>query len=150
MKNKITKKEILQACIEKQEELVDSFKERETEMQNDAFSQTESDSQSEDRQADKIDVLNALGTELTFAQQELYFLNSLNAENESTVVEPGAVVATEKITFFIGVSSEKVEVLGEEFFGISTKAPIYANMKGLEKGDKFQYNETKYTIKDIY
>ena len=150
MKNKIAKTEILQACIEKQEELVDSFKQRETEMQNDAFSQTESDSQSEDRQADKIDVLNALGNELTFAQQELFFLNSLNAETESTVVEPGAVVVTEEISFFIGVSSEKVEVSGEEFFGISTKAPIYANMKGLEKGSKFQYNETKYMIKDIY
>lgn len=150
MKNKITKTEILKACIEKQEELIESFKQRETEMQNDAFSQTESDSQSEDRQADKIDVLNALGNELTFAQQELFFLNSLNADTESTVVEPGAVVVTEEITFFIGVSSEKVEVSGEEFFGISTKAPIYANMKGLENGSKFQYNETKYMIKDIY
>lgn len=150
MKNKIAKTEILKACIEKQEELIDSFKQRETEMQKDAFTQNESDSQSEDRQADKIDVLNALGNELTFAQQELFFLNSLNAANESTVVEPGAVVVTEEITFFIGVSSEKVEVSGEEFFGISTKAPIYTSMKGLEKGSKFQYNEAKYVIKDIY
>jgi hypothetical protein len=47
------------------------------------------------------------------------------------------------------VSSEKVEVNGESVFGISTKAPIYANMRGLEKG-KFQFNETHYVIEDVY
>lgn len=150
MKNKIGKIQILQACIQKQEELVDSFQKRQEEMHNDTYNQDGSDSQTEDRKAGKVEVLNALGDELIFANQELLYLNSLNVDDESTVIEPGSVVVTKEITFFIGVSSEKVEVDGETFFGISTKAPIYQNMEGLKKGDKFQFNETKYVIEDVY
>ena len=150
MKSKIAKTHILQACIQKQQELVDSFEERETEMRSDTYNQDGSDSQTEDRKAGKVEVLNALSKELVFAHEELLFLNSLNASKESTTIEPGVVVVTDQLTFFIGVSSEKVEVDGETFFGISTKAPIYANMVGLQKGDSFQYNETKYLIENIY
>jgi hypothetical protein len=42
-----------------------------------------------------------------------------------------------------------VEVNGESVFGISTKAPIYANMR-IRKGSKFQFNETHYVIEDVY
>ncbi|TDG36350.1 hypothetical protein EZJ43_07440 [Pedobacter changchengzhani] len=150
MQNKITKTQILKACIQKQQELVDSFKEREAEIHKDAYSQNESDSQTEDRKADKLEVLNAIGNELIFADQELNYLNSMNVMEESKIVESGAVVVTDQITFFISVSSEKVEVDGEVFFGISTNAPIYASMKDLKKGSSFQYNETKYVIEDLY
>jgi hypothetical protein len=49
---------------------------------------------------------------------------------------------------FFGVVSEKVEVNGESVFGISTKAPIYANMRGLEK---VSFNLMKpIVIEDVY
>lgn len=150
MKNKIAKSHIKQVCIQKQEELIDSFKQHEAEMYKDTFSQNAIASQTEDRKAGKVDVLKALGKELVFAQEELVYLNSINVTGESSVVEPGAVVITDQITFFIGVSSEKIEVDGEEIIGISTKAPIYAKMIGLKKGSPFQFNETKYLIEDLY
>ena len=114
------------------------------------FKQNASASQSEDRKAGKVELLKALGGELAFAQQELAYLNSLDVTGESTLIEPGAVVVTDQFTFFIGISSEKVEIDGETIFCISTKAPIYASMKGLEKEKSFQFNETKYVIEDIY
>jgi len=150
MTNKIAKEDIKQACIQKQQELIDSFKQREVEIYNDTIEQNASPSQSEDRGAGKVDLLNALRKELVFAEEELLYLNSIDVTKESTVVEPGTVVITDQIAFFIGVSSEKVEVDGDLFFGISTKAPIYANMIGLQKGDSFQFNETKYVIVDLY
>jgi hypothetical protein len=150
MKTRIDKSSILAACIEKQNELIANFQKREAEMNADTFSQNESPSQSEDRRAGKYELLKAIGDELAFAQEELVYLNTLNAEKENIIVGPGAVVATEQFTFFIGVSSEKVIVNSVEIFGISTKAPIYANMRGLEKGNDFQFNETHYVIKDVY
>lgn len=150
MKNTINKARIHQACIEKQEKLIDSIKNRELELYNDTYNQNASASQTEDRKEGKTEFLEALGNELVFAQEELVYLNSIDASVESSIVGPGAVVATDQFTFFIGVSSENVEVDGESFFGISTKAPLYANMKGLEKGNSFQFNETKYLIKNIY
>lgn len=150
MKSRIIKAQILEACIEKQHELIDNFKQREAEMHSDTFSQNESASQSEDRRAGKYELLKAIGDELAFAQEELTYLNRLDITKENTLVAPGAVVVTEQFVFFIGVSSEKVEVNGESVFGISTKAPIYANMRGLEKGSKFQFKETSYVIEDVY
>jgi hypothetical protein len=150
MKSRIIKAQILEACIEKQHELIDNFKQREAEMNSDTFSQNESASQSEDRRAGKYELLKAIGDELAFAQEELTYLNRLDITKENTLVAPGAVVVTEQFVFFIGVSSEKVEVNGESVFGISTKAPIYANMRGLEKGSKFQFKETRYVIEDVY
>lgn len=150
MKSKIDKTHILKVCVQKQQELIDSFKQREAEMYKDTFNQDAIASQTEDRKAGKVDLLKALGNELVFAQEELVYLNSVDVTEESTQVEPGAVVVTNQITFFIGVSSEKVEVDGQVVFGISTKAPIYANMVGLKKGGAFQFNETKYLIEDLY
>ncbi len=150
MKSKIDKPEIHQAYIKQQHELIENFKHREAEMKKDVFHRNESASQSEDRKAGKMEILRALGNEYVFAQQEMSFLDSLDASKVSTVVEPGAIVVTDQITFFIGISSDKIEIDGETIFGISTKAPIYRSMEGLQKGNSFQFNETSYIIEDVY
>lgn len=150
MKNRIDKKLIHQACVEKQEDLIANFKKRELELYNDTYNQNTIASQTEDRKEGKTELLTSLGQELVFAQQELIFLNGIDVSTESSVVEPGATVVTEQFVFFIGVSSESIEVNGKPIFGISTKAPLYAKMQGLKKGNDFQFNETKYHIKDIY
>ncbi len=146
----IRKNLILDACIEKQNELIDGFKNRLKTMESDAFEHNHTPSQSENQTAGKIELLNAMGNELDFALREMEFLKTLNADKQSTMVEPGAVVVTEKMTFYICVSIEEIEVEGKPFFGISTKAPIYANMRGLVKGDSFSFNETTYIIRNIY
>lgn len=147
---KIPKNLILNACLHKQNDLIASFKNRLEGMESDAFKHDHSPSQTEDRSAGKIELLNAIGKEHDFAIRELEFLKTLNTEKLNTIVEPGSVVVTDKLTFYICVSIEEFEVDGNSLFGISTKAPIYVNMRGLEKGKSFQFNETVYQIKDIY
>lgn len=150
MKHRIDKKEVLQACIQKQQDLIESYTKRVTDRSADAFSRSESASQSEDRSGTKLDILSALENELAFAKQEMAYLTLLDDKTESQSVAPGAIVVTDHLIFFIAVSSEKVEVDGKTIFGISTKAPIYAGMKDLKKGDNFQFNEKKYLIEDLY
>ncbi|MDZ4667485.1 MAG: hypothetical protein SGJ00_06340 [bacterium] len=150
MKNQIDKKQILQACIAKQEELIGNFKMREVELYNDTYDQNAIASQTESRKDGKTELLAALGNELVFAQQELIYLNTVDVSKVCTVIEPGATIVTNHLTFFIGVSTENIEVAGEPVFGISTKAPIYAAMQGLQKGASFQFNERKYLIEDLY
>lgn len=146
----VPKNLILDACIQKQNELIESFQSRVDSMQADVMGGNQSPSQTEDRAAGKIELFNAVGKELDFALREMEFLETLNPEKESTIVEPGALVITDKLTLYICVSIEQIEVQGQTIFGISTKAPIYAAMRGLEKGSKFSFNETEYQIKDIY
>ncbi|MEO6231636.1 MAG: hypothetical protein ABJB11_11355 [Ferruginibacter sp.] len=150
MKKNITKNLILEACLEKQEELIAGFERRVNETRADAYERQESDSQSENRTPGKIELLSKFQSELEFAKLEMEYLKTLDAAIVTTVVQPGAVVVTNLRTFFIGVSSEKIDIDGDEVFGISTKAPIYAVMQGLEKGGSFEYNDTAYTLKNVY
>lgn len=150
MGHKINKSKILEACIQKQEELIDSYTKRIADKKEDVFSRPESASQSEHRSGGKLDILDVMEKELFFARQELAYLNTLDATSENTEVGPGAVVLTNHLAFFIGVSSEKVEADGEAVYGISTKAPIYAGMKHLKKGTTFHFNDRTYLIEDVY
>ncbi|WP_366183957.1 hypothetical protein [Flavobacterium ovatum] len=146
----IPKTLILDTCVQKQNELIESFQNRLDSMKLDVFEANQSPSQTEDRAAGKVELLNAVGNELDFALREMEFLKTLNPEKESTIVEPGALVVTDKLTLYICVSIEQIEVQGHTVYGISTKAPIYAAMRGLKNGDKFSFNETEYQIKSIY
>ena len=119
-------------------------------MREDAYSQDHSASQSEDRTAGKVEILSTLERELAFVQMEMGYLKSLNPGKVNEKVEPGAVVVTNQRTFFIAVSTEKVDIDGQEVFGISTKAPIYAVMEGLAKGDSFSFNGIDYKIENVY
>lgn len=149
MLKNITKKMVLDACMQKQEELVESFETRVNMMTSDTYNQNQSSSQSEDRTAGKVDLLNTIKTELAFARQELEYLKTLDASAANTKVEPGALVLTDGMNFFIGVSSEKIEIDDEVIYGISTNAPIYKSMEGLKAGDSFKYNDSTSRIKSI-
>ena len=146
----IPKKMILEACLQKQNDLIDGFTNRLEIMETDAVDHDHSPSQSESRTAGKMELINAIGNELTFAQREMEFLKSLDSLKVCDIVEPGAVVVTNKMTFYICVSIENFEVAGKDFFGMSYKAPLYAEMRGLKKESSFKYNETEYYILDIY
>lgn len=150
MKININKNLILNSCLLNQEELIGNIEKRVNALNTDATSHNYSASQSEDRTAGKMELLNALKTELTFAVKEMEYLKSLDPSTENTYISPGAVVITDQLIFFIGISSEKIEIDSNEVICISTKAPIYTFMEGLKKGDTFKYNEMNYEIKDIY
>lgn len=146
----IDKNLILNACLQSQKELIVNIERRLNTRNTDAISQNYSASQSEDRSAGKFEILNALKSEHTFAVKELEYLESLDPSIKNTHISPGAVVITDQFIFFIGISSEKTEIDGNEVIFISTRAPIYTSMEGLKKGDSFKYNETNYEIKEVY
>ncbi len=150
MKKKINKSLVFEASFQKQEELIGSFEKKLNELKTDAYSQRQSASQSEDRTTGKVELLSTYERELNFVTAEMAYLKSLNPEITCERVEPGAIVVTNLRTFFIAVSSEKMEIEGDEIFGMSTKAPIYAVMKGLVKGNNFKYGDTAYKIEDVY
>jgi hypothetical protein len=39
---------------------------------------------------------------------------------------------------------------GIHIIGISSESPIYTEMKGLEKGDSFNFTDKSYTILEIH
>ena len=80
MKKKITKSRILDACIQKQEELIKSFEDRVSVSKADAYEHEHSASQTENRTAGKVELLRTFEKELGFVRMEMEFLKSLNPE----------------------------------------------------------------------
>ena len=147
---KIDKNEIRTACIAKQSELITGFAVKLQAMEDDTTDNNISSSQTVDRSTEKVELTNAIGKELDFAKREMEFLKNLSVTTACKTVEAGAVVVTDSRTFYICVSIEDFTVNGHELFGMSTKAPLYKTMEGLQKDDTFSYNEKSYTIQDLY
>lgn len=147
---RIFKSDILDACIKKQESLIINFQKRLDDSREDAYSHNDTPSQTDEGSTSPEELLHVLEQELGFVKYEMDILKSIEPAQTSDHVERGAVVVTDQRTFFICVSSEEILVGEHKVFGMSEKAPLYAQMKGLKSGDSFQFNQMKYQIEDIY
>ncbi len=150
MKKKISKTLIHQICMKKQEELIENFASRVNTIKEDVYDKTHSTSQTEDQAAGKVELLRNFEKELSFVRLEMEMLKSLKPSVENKKVESGAMVITNHLNFYISVSVEKIDIERELIYGISTKAPIYFAMEGLEKGNTFTFNNKTYEIEDVY
>lgn len=147
------KQRALEACITKQQSLIDNFQSRikailETQGLGNEEKYDNSDVAQKGQASQELQTLNEA---LSLANEEMSFLQQLKATQSDLyqVVGPGAMVVTDKAVFYVSVSIEQFEVEGKTFFGISTQSPLYITMKGLTEGNTFEYNGVRYTILGI-
>lgn len=69
--------------------------------------------------------------------------------NKEGTVTFGSIVITDKQRFFIAVGIGKARFEEEEYFVISTLAPIFNAMKDKKAGDTFTFNTITHTIQEI-
>lgn len=153
--NKSTlKSKVLEACIKKQQLLIDDFKQRiKTLLEpRGVGNEEEYDNTSLSQQGQASDEISGLNEALSLAMEELKILHQLKAKEDTRnmLVGPGAIVITDKAKFYISVSIEQVNVDGETFIGISTQSPLYQIMKGLFAGGIFEHKGITYHITDIF
>ena len=65
-------------------------------------------------------------------------------------VEFGSVVITDLQKVFISIGLGKVNLDSETYYAISPKVPFYEAMKGLKKGDSFDFRGRKINIIDVF
>ena len=149
---RIPKKEIFDACVKRQQELIDNFTNEIETVEKEMNDRDNMPSQTDHNPAaEQLAMYNELKKELEFLKYEMRILEELDIEKEYTEVAPGAVVVTDKRTFFVCVSIEEVEVSDDKkIFGLSTEAPIYASMKGVKKGEDFEFRSYHYKVLDVY
>ena len=82
------------------------------------------------------------------AKMELDSFINLDFSPKS-VVEPGALVLTETLNFFIGISVKPFDHDGKKFIGLNTEAPIYSAIVGKKAGDAVEFNGQKYRIIEV-
>jgi transcription elongation GreA/GreB family factor len=143
---------LLDACIAKQQILLNDFRIR---LKNISESRSLSGDtyQSDDMLVrDKMnDEANVLNRQLDFAVEEMALLKRLrdSRDQEHDRVGLGAIVTTNRQTFFVSASLEDFEVDGRRYVGISTSSPLFRAMLGKKAGDSFSFRGDFYQIKEV-
>jgi len=151
MERVLSKQAIFDACVARQEELINNFSGEVAELETEMYSRDHTPSQSDHNPAaENQEIHHVMKTELDFLKYEMKLLKNIDIVKEYTQVEPGAAVVTDKRIFFVCVSIEEVSVGAHKVFGLSTEAPIYAKMRGKKKGESFDMNGMVYQVLDVY
>lgn len=66
-----------------------------------------------------------------------------------TKVEAGAVLKFDDRYYVIGVATGRFSCEGIPFMGISTEAPIYAEIEDREAGDRFTFKGREHLIQEV-
>ena len=93
--------------------------------------------------------LEKLSSQLNELEHQILYLNKINFEILPSVVQPGAIVKTDKGDFVVALGIGKIESESFKIYGISTSSPIGQQMIGKKIGDTFTINGIAYTIKNI-
>lgn len=65
-------------------------------------------------------------------------------------VAPGALVVLEDRHLAVAVSTDRFELDGVSYMGISPQSPIYQAMAGLQAGERFTFNGREFEIQDVF
>lgn len=84
------------------------------------------------------------------ALTDLNVLEKINCSKLNDQVEFGSIVVSDSSKYLIAISSGKIEFDGEVYYAISPAVPLFKVMEGLKKGDSFEFNGKRQTIKELY
>jgi transcription elongation GreA/GreB family factor len=152
METKASKKQILEAGMKAQESIIKDFISRIDELKSTGqqYADEQHDSGAQSMTAGTEEQAGLMTEQLHMLQEEMDKLQRISSDEIHETVHLGSVVITKEQRFFVSVSIEKFKVNGVEYFGVSTKAPIYAAMEGKRKGESFDLKGRSFEILDLY
>lgn len=147
------KKLVLNKAIARQQEIIQDFRNSIEELKSSemALNEDQLDYGQGGFNRGSSEIIEHLDKELNFVLKEMDQLQMIK-ENLALKerVSLGSIVKTDKGNFFPSVSIEDFDVDGITFYGISQHAPLFQEMKGKKKGEKFIFKNQQYSIVDVY
>lgn len=150
MDNRLVKKKIYDECIKAQ---IEKIKHLETAMEDAQKSAHDYGQQSDVFDSHKMQLI---GKRDMYAQQlktemdQLETLHKIDLTINHKVVEFGSVIITDMQKVFISVGLGKISIDNDQFYAISLKVPFFIAMKGLKKGDVFNFRGREIKILEIF
>jgi transcription elongation GreA/GreB family factor len=146
------KKRILAAGTKAQQAIINDFKSRIEELKSSGqqYADEQQDSGALSMSQASEEQINLMTEQLNMLEEEMDKLGRISADEIHDVVHLGSVVKTNHQQFFVSVSIERFKCEGQDYFGISTKAPIYKAMEGKSSGDRFEVNGRQFEIVDLF
>ncbi|MEZ4760372.1 MAG: hypothetical protein R2810_11340 [Flavobacteriales bacterium] len=153
MDPKQMKERVLEAARTKLNEHLAEYNERIAELRAVTVENelAETASQTEGRRDADIELMNSIGEQLAQVKRELDGLDQVDlTDAPHDTVRYGSVVVTDRHHLLIATSIDGFDVEGEEYLGLSTKAPLYQALNGKKAGETVQVNGNTFTIKQVY
>ncbi|WP_321281705.1 hypothetical protein [Marinifilum fragile] len=76
-------------------------------------------------------------------------VDRISPKINNETVQPGSLVITNKISFYILAGLGQVELNGQNYFIVSFQSELVQAFKGKRKGDDLIFKEQNYTIQEI-
>lgn len=144
------KKELLEKCLEKQNEIVNTAKEEINYVQESAKGAKDGPEDEGDSFLETLQVTREMhARQLKEGLNHLAILNRINPNVVLDTVALGSVVQTDFLNYFISVSLGEIKIDSKSFMTISTQTPLFQTIIGMKKGDSFTFRGKKYKIKDL-
>ncbi|WP_152285906.1 GreA/GreB family elongation factor [Flavicella marina] len=89
------------------------------------------------------------GQQLHQVDQMKLVVEKIDATKQNSLGSLGAVIRTDTINYFIGISIGKVLVDTSEYFCVSANSPIGKQLLGKAINDSFTFQGNQLTIKEI-
>jgi hypothetical protein len=146
------KKKVLDAGIKAQGAIIQDFKDRIAELKRsgEQYADEQHDSGAQSMTQETEDQVSLLSDQLQMLLEEMEKLERIETNEAHDVVHLGSIVITDKFKFFVSVSIERFKAGDEEYFGVSTLAPIYKAMEGKKAGESFEVNGNRFLITDLF
>jgi hypothetical protein len=150
MDNRILKEKIYEKCHEVH---MNKIKNLESAMQD-----AEKSAHDYGQQSDIFDShrMQLIGKRDMYAQQlitEMDLLETLHKIDitiNHKIVSFGSVVITNMQKVFVSIGLGKITIENDTFYAISLQVPFYQAMRGLKKGDEFEFRGKKIKILDLF
>lgn len=81
---------------------------------------------------------------------ELNVLNKIDMKELRKKIEFGAIVISDTSRYIIAISAGRIELDGKIYYAISPAVPLFKAMNGLKKGDTFEFNGQKQSIRELF
>lgn len=144
------KKKLYDRCLQILEESAETARKQMNEVQEDANEAEQEHDVFDGSRSELLRKRDIYAEQLQKAVDEIQILKKVSFDDITEQVEFGAVIITNKQKMFIALGLGKVTLDDDVYYVISKDVPIYKAMEGLKKGDEFEFNNMKFTIKDLF
>ena len=145
-----TKQQLLQICNTHVENRIKDYK-NEIELLKESLENNDKPN-NEDDDSGNGKLMNDLEKNIGYlneARKTHEYLKLVKTNFLSTNAALGSLVITDTLQFFIAISLGKIEIDNNTYYAISLQSPIGQLLKQKTEGEQFEFNGTKYTIKQI-
>ena len=145
-----TKQRLLEACNAYVDKRINDYKNEINLIKESIASNDQGNSEDDDSGNGKLfNDLEKNMEHLNDATKTKEHLKLIKTNIDSTDAILGSIVKTDSMNFYIATSIGKIELDSEVYYAISLNSPIGQLLKNKSANETFEFNQKKYTIKEI-